>query len=86
MKSRIQMSVQSNGQIRCVYDETIELSTLGELWIQRGSHVEPDAHGRWSVDLSPVKGPSLGPFRLRSQALEEEHQWLELHWLNASKS
>ncbi len=86
MKNGLPMSVQSNGQIRCVYDETIELSTLGELSIQRGSHVEPDAHGRWSVDLSPVNGPSLGPFRLRSQALEAEHQWLVLHWLNASQS
>ena len=27
--------------------------------ISRASHVEPDRHGRWLVDLSPVNGPVL---------------------------
>ena len=35
----------ANGQGRCVYDEAIDLTTLGKLAIQRGSHVEPDEAG-----------------------------------------
>ncbi len=69
------------GVVRCVYDETINLSALGPPLISRGSHVEPDAAGHWSADLSPVGGPMLGPFILRSDALAAERAWLELHWL-----
>ena len=40
--------------------------------ITRASHVEPDAEGRWLADLTPVAGPVLGPFDLRSEALAAE--------------
>lgn len=70
-----------NGDGRCVYDETIELSSLGQLSIRRGSHVEPVASGEWIVDLSPVGGPSLGPFRSRGEALIAEIAWLTANWL-----
>lgn len=49
--------------------------------IARGAHVEPDPEGRWVADLSPVRGPVLGPFSLRSQALQAEQEWLEANWL-----
>ena len=39
---------------------------------RRASHVEPDADGRWWADLSPVAGPRLGPFEVRSAALDAE--------------
>jgi len=39
----------------------------------------PDAQGRWHTDLSLVSGPVLGPFALRSAALEAEHAWLNQH-------
>jgi hypothetical protein len=39
--------------------------------------VEPDAHGQWWADLSPVRGPTLGPFGIRSRALAAEMAWLE---------
>jgi len=73
--------ITQTGQVRTVYDETIDLSKLGQLDIRRGSHVEPDAEGKWTVDLSPVGGPRLGPYDRRSEALEAEHQWLDRHWL-----
>lgn len=77
----MQLVVQSNGAIRCVYDEQLDLQTLGQVSIQRGSHVEPTADGQWTADLSPVQGPMLGPFALRTEALAAERQWLEQHWL-----
>lgn len=69
------------GIVRCVYDETISLSVLGQPVISRGSYVEPDAAGRWYADLAPVDGPKLEAFLLRSEALQAERDWLEMHWL-----
>lgn len=69
------------GKAHCVYDEKIPLSSLGRLKIRRGSHVEPTSDGRWIANLSPVNGPLLGPFALRSKALAAERRWLERHWL-----
>ena len=74
----------TDGQGRCVYDEAIDLTTLGKLAIQRGSHVEPDEAGQWWADLAPVSGPCLGPFEHRSQALSAEREWLEHEWLQPS--
>jgi hypothetical protein len=61
-----------------LYGEAIDLHSLGELTIRRASFVEPDG-GNWYVDLSPVEGPILGPYALRSQALQAEALWLEQH-------
>ncbi len=30
--------VTATGQVHCIYDETIALTTLGKLTVQRGSH------------------------------------------------
>ena len=73
--------MQTNGAVRCLYGEELELNRLGKLSIARGSHVEPTADGQWTADMSPVDGPVLGPFASRSEALAEEQQWLEIHWL-----
>ena len=77
----MQLVIGATGEVWCIYDEAIELDVLGRLHIARVSHVEPDANGRWWADLAPVHGPKLGPFRVRSEALEEERTWLETHWL-----
>jgi len=69
------------GGVRCLYDETVDLTTLGQLTIQRGSHVEPNEDGRWTADLAPVLGPVLGPFSNRSAALAAERDWLLENWL-----
>jgi hypothetical protein len=78
----MQLVVQTNGSLKCVYGEAIDLHALGHVHISRGSHVEPDSSGQWLADLSPVSGPVLGPFPNRSDALDAEREWLEAHWLN----
>ena len=78
----MQLIIQPDGNVRCVYGETLDLQALGNLNIDRGSHVEPDSNGQWYADLSPVAGPRLGPFSKRSDALAAETEWLEHHWLN----
>ena len=77
----MELVINSSGDIRCVYGEEVNLSELGRLSIQRGSHVEPTADGQWTADLSPVHGPQLGPFDCRTQALEAEVAWLNQYWL-----
>jgi hypothetical protein len=76
--------VDTQGGVRCVYAERIDLASLGRLCVRRASHVEPDEAGQWWADLSPVDGPKLGPFVRRTEALAAEQQWLEIHWINES--
>jgi hypothetical protein len=73
----MQLRIDSQGQVTCVYDEMLDLTVLGPLTIRRASHVEPDDTGKWWADLAPVGGPRLGPFGHRSQALTAERAWLE---------
>ena len=80
----MQLIIDPAGTVRCVYDETIDLGTLGHVHIRRGSHVEPDAQGQWFADMSPVDGPTLGPFPTRSKALAAERRWLFVHGLPSS--
>ena len=74
----MELLIDPHGQVRCLYGEAIDLNALGELTIQRASHVEPDGNV-WHADLSPVGGPLLGPYLFRSEALEAERLWLEQH-------
>ena len=80
----MELIVQADGSLRCLYDETVELSALGQVTIRRASHVEPTDQGHWQADLSPVGGPVLGPFVLRSEALAAEVEWLRRHWLSTA--
>ena len=77
----MELMINSSGDIRCVYGEEVNLSELGRLSIQRGSHVEPTTDGQWTADMSPVLGPQLGPFDCRTKALEAEVAWLNQYWL-----
>jgi hypothetical protein len=81
----MQLVVHSNGTAHCLYNETIDLATIGHLTIQRGSHVEPNSAGEWFCDLSPVSGPQLGPFSARSEALRAEEAWLHEYWLTQQR-
>jgi hypothetical protein len=76
--------VSPDGTIKAVYAEAIDLGVLGYLVISRASHVEPNESGRWLADLTPVAGPVLGPFDLRSEALEAEQAWLVTNWLSCN--
>jgi hypothetical protein len=73
----MQLRIDPHGQVVCVYGETIDLTAFGEPSIRRASHVEPDGQGQWWVDLGPVNGPRLGPYPLRSLALQAEAAWLD---------
>ena len=75
------LRIHPNGTIETLYDESLDLAELGSLEITRASHVEPDAAGHWWADLTPVAGPTLGPYRHRSQALAAESAWLRHHRL-----
>ncbi len=73
----MQLLISPTGYVACIYSEDLNLLSLGQLAIGRASHVEPNSHGHWQADLSPVAGPLLGPFQLRSEALAAEVAWLE---------
>jgi hypothetical protein len=77
----MKLIIGTDGQVRGIYDEAIDLAALGQARVTRASHVEPDDQGRWLADLSPVGGPVLGPFDRRSEALAAEVAWLEANWL-----
>lgn len=53
------------------------LRQVGDVQTRRASHVEPTDDDRWMADMSPMDGPVLGPFDLRTDALAAEHKWLE---------
>lgn len=77
----MELIIDPAGGVKCLYDEVIDLATLGQLHITRASHVEPDENGCWWSDLSPVNGPWCGPFEKRSNALAAEREWLLAHVL-----
>ena len=68
--------IDCTGTVHCLYDEAINLASLGRLTIKRASHVEPDEDGSWWADLSPALGPRLGPFPTRTAAILAEATWL----------
>ena len=69
------------GEVRMIYSELVEPHALGDPKIERGSHVEPDQNGFWWADLTPVNGPRLGPYLMRSKAIAAEIAWLREFWL-----
>lgn len=73
--------IHDDGTVRCLYDDQVAelLRKLGHLHIQRASHIEPSANGWWLADLSPVGGPTLGPFSTRRNAIAAEVRWLKHH-------
>ncbi len=79
--SSTDLVVEADGSVRMIYSEIVDPRLFGPPKISRGSHVEPTSDGRWTADLSPAGGPTLGPFDTRSKALEAEVAWLREYWL-----
>ena len=79
----MELFIGPDGTVRCLYDEAIDLAELGPMTIRRASRVEPDESGHWWADMLPVRGPDLGPFTRRSEALTAERAWLEQRLLTA---
>ena len=71
------LMIDTQGKIRCVYAEHLDLEAIGSLRITRASYVEPDETGCWWADITPSGGPVLGPFGRRSDALGAERRWLD---------
>ena len=74
--TEMELGVDVDGGMRCIYAEVLDLRALGKLQITRASHVEPDAEGCWFADMGPSGGPVLGPFQTRGEALGAEKEWL----------
>jgi hypothetical protein len=81
----MELVVEQGGKVLCIYEETIDLHAIGIPSIKRASHVEPNSAGRWIADLTPVNGPTIGPFDKRTDALAAEVQWLRENWLAKAK-
>lgn len=76
----MEVLVRADGNITVIYDEALDLRSLGRQSIERASHVEPDHEGRWTAEL--IGGPRLGPFDRRSEAIAAEIAWLEANRLS----
>jgi hypothetical protein len=77
------ITVDDAGCLQFIYHDELDcLSELGPAQTKRASHVEPTDDGQWTADMSPVGGPTLGPFPLRQVALDAEVAWLQINLLN----
>ena len=72
----MQLVIKPTGDLIGIYDDSFAYRELGRPSIRRASHVEPDGSGRWFADLSPVDGPTLGPFDRRHEAIDAELEFL----------
>jgi hypothetical protein len=76
------IAIRPDGKIEFLYkDDLRNLLNIGRAEISRASTVEPTSDNRWLVDLSPIGGPKLGPFKDRQKALDEEVRWVEKNYL-----
>ncbi len=82
MSDATELIIDPAGHLRGVYDERIDYASIGEVTIRRASHVEPAGGTTWTADLTPVGGPVLGPFAVRSEAITAEVAWLRLNLTN----
>ena len=75
--------IDKHGNAHHIYNDDFKLDKLKQYLICRASEVEPGQNG-WYVDMSKVKGPLLGPFKRRDEAIAAEIKWLEENYLNGS--
>ena len=73
---KIRIKVNTEGEITFIYrDDLRGLLREGEASIRRVSNVEPDENGDWIASMSD--GTTIGPFTLRTDALNAEVAYLE---------
>lgn len=78
-------SVAPDGALHFIYDDPLApFLDLGDANIKRASHVEPK-ETLWFADLVLVGGPVLGPYKLRTEALEAEVAWLLENWIPTAR-
>lgn len=71
------IAFDESGNMQFVYsDELLDLLDEGDATVTRVSHVEPTSDNRWTADMTPVRGPILGPFKTHAKALAAERMWL----------
>lgn len=81
----MKLTISRKGETRAIYSDALDFAQLGQVTTRRASHVEqptPTA-GYWLADLSPLGGPTLGPFAKRAEALAAEVTWIATNWRDA---
>ena len=69
------LEVTSDGNIRCLYTDEVDLVQLGRLQVSRASHIEFDNYLRkWTI-TSAKTGKRLHSVRTREEALDWECQY-----------
>lgn len=71
--------IRKNGNVQTIYSDDLPMDVLGAVGkatVKRASHVEPTDDYRWTADMSPLDGPTLGPFKTRAEALRAETVWI----------
>lgn len=86
--SSIDLIIRADGHIDAIHNDALsDLYNQGKASVKRASNVEPVDGGEqvnWVADMALVGGPRLGPYRLRSEALAAEVEWLKQHMVDAS--
>lgn len=74
---KLKLKISKSGEITYIYNDLLAgLAQNNGASIRRVSHVEPTADGKWEAQMLDFN-VTLGPFRLRSEALEAEMQFLD---------
>ena len=84
MGEKLRVVIEKSGAYSFVYSDALASLVRPDSETTRVSHVEPHPDGGWIADMRPVGGPVLlqgdRPFRLRSEALTAEREWLSSTW------
>jgi hypothetical protein len=76
MQKTFKLSISPSGSITAIYDDVhADLMAKGTAQVRRASTVEPAPQGGWLATMND--GTVLGPYRLRSEALSAEVQYLD---------
>lgn len=70
--------IRPDGEIKHVYSDDLRflVDQAKHVEISRGSTVEPTSDGLWVADMAPIHGPKSPAFKLRSEALDWEIDYI----------